>query len=465
MDCKNCGASNPDDATFCKKCGKRTDGMEVCHACGKLTPADGDFCINCGADKNAPPDSVAAQVYPEAGVYGAPIGETAAVAADAEAADDAVAADGGYVFDKYRGLLKKVSSLSACLAALMGIIFVFFIECSLSASYSGESLSVSSGYDIFYFFGDAYDSIDSIISSISSYAERIVTAGTVFGTVCCAAGMAMTIICFLVAAVRLLKKSSGGTEKGIMAPCAATFISFVCTACLFMMCASSNISYYGESVAFTLGGAAIAGIVLGAISLAISVACDVMANIKRARLRQNMDNGVFGVLMAVCGLVVLGVMAKGVISDTLGTYSESCGIYVFFVAIASYAPSTSNTSSTNRDYSEMYSTELALIFALVLAAVIFCIFLIVVLSEIFSGEGEDISSKALNFAVGAGMCAVVCGAMMTAATQVYLDYFDNSLHAALATPIVVIVFGVLLAVVAAAYKKRHKISALKPYLA
>ena len=104
MDCKNCGAPNPDDATFCKKCGKRTDGMEVCHACGKLTPADGDFCINCGADKNAPPASVAAQVYPEAGVYGAPMGEAAAVAADAEATDS------GYMFEKYRGLLKKVSS-------------------------------------------------------------------------------------------------------------------------------------------------------------------------------------------------------------------------------------------------------------------------------------------------------------------------------------------------------------------
>ena len=49
MNCRYCGELNPEDATFCKKCGKRLDGQAVCLSCGKVVPADGDFCIFCGA--------------------------------------------------------------------------------------------------------------------------------------------------------------------------------------------------------------------------------------------------------------------------------------------------------------------------------------------------------------------------------------------------------------------------------
>lgn len=50
MKCVFCGTDNPDGARFCKKCGKRQDGMTTCPSCCKDTPADGDFCIYCGAD-------------------------------------------------------------------------------------------------------------------------------------------------------------------------------------------------------------------------------------------------------------------------------------------------------------------------------------------------------------------------------------------------------------------------------
>ena len=67
MHCKICGTDNPDGARFCKKCGKRLDGMTTCPSCGKDTPADGDFCIYCGAGlrsadaKSAGPDGPAAE--------------------------------------------------------------------------------------------------------------------------------------------------------------------------------------------------------------------------------------------------------------------------------------------------------------------------------------------------------------------------------------------------------------------
>ena len=54
MQCQYCGVENLENAVFCKKCGRRLDGMAVCPSCKNLTPADGEFCINCGANRNAP---------------------------------------------------------------------------------------------------------------------------------------------------------------------------------------------------------------------------------------------------------------------------------------------------------------------------------------------------------------------------------------------------------------------------
>ena len=51
MICARCGQENPENATFCKKCGRRLDGMALCPNCGKFTPADGEFCIHCGANR------------------------------------------------------------------------------------------------------------------------------------------------------------------------------------------------------------------------------------------------------------------------------------------------------------------------------------------------------------------------------------------------------------------------------
>ena len=223
MDCINCGAPNPEDAIFCKKCGKRLDGMAVCPACGKLTPADGDFCINCGADKSAPPASVAVRLVPAP----TPVNPAANAAASAqmdEAAASAVVGAGvaeeavqeeGYMFEKRRGILKKVSALFAGLTALMGIIFVFLIECTMSVGTGGASASALSGQDIFYFFGDAYDVISS---SLTKNAETVLTAGTLLGTLCCAFGMAITVICFLAAVSRMLKNTAARPKRDSSLP-------------------------------------------------------------------------------------------------------------------------------------------------------------------------------------------------------------------------------------------------------
>lgn len=48
MNCKFCGTENYDEATFCRKCGKRLDGLIICPECGRENPDDSIFCSYCG---------------------------------------------------------------------------------------------------------------------------------------------------------------------------------------------------------------------------------------------------------------------------------------------------------------------------------------------------------------------------------------------------------------------------------
>ncbi len=47
MDCPNCGAANPADASFCGTCGDRL--TRDCRSCGASLPPDARFCLACGA--------------------------------------------------------------------------------------------------------------------------------------------------------------------------------------------------------------------------------------------------------------------------------------------------------------------------------------------------------------------------------------------------------------------------------
>lgn len=442
MICSNCGETNAEGSTFCKKCGKRLDGMEVCSACGGLTPVGGTFCVNCGASKSSQPGHFPANFVAET---------DGAVAAGAEA----VAEESGYVFEKYRGLLSKAAVLFAVLTALVGIIFVFLIECNYNvAGYAYDD----SSYTLFYFLGDVYDELELILSFsfLTSSQASVLTVGTAFATLCCAAGIIATVISCLVALVRLLRRKSG---KSFVAPCAATFLSFVGTVVLFMMCVSRSMSYDGESVAFELGGTAVTGIVLGAIFLVLSVVADAMANLKVGKVRRSVFNWIFALAFTVFAVVILGVLANGVFSYSEEYYSTTYGLYMFFCELAY------TSTQLNGSYSDMSTMIIGYGTVLLVFAIVFCLYAPNIIGAALGGRGGALSHKVMKNATAIGIFAIIVGVAMILMTNEYLDYLAYDYYeASLTMPIVIIVFGVLLTAATIVYRCRGKISAFAPYV-
>ena len=414
--------------------------MEVCPACGGLTPVGGAFCVNCGANKSSQPGHFPANFVAET---------DGTVAAGAEA----VAEESGYVFEKYRGLLSKAAVLFAVLTALVGIIFVFLIECNYNIAGSAYD---DYSYTLFYFLGDVYDELELILALLTSSQSVMLTMGTAYTSLCCAAGILATVIFCLVAIIRLLRRKSG---KSFVAPCAATFLSFVGTVVLFMMCVSRSISYDGESIAYELSGTAVTGIVLGAIFLVLAVVADAMANLKVGKVRRSVFNWIFALAFTVFAVVILGVLANGVFSyvmydDVTYTY----GAYWLFYQLA--------TSTQIIDgYDDM--TNMMIIYGtiVVVCAIVFCIYAAKIIGAALGGRGGALSRTVMKNATGIGIFAILIGVAMVLQTNEYLDYLAYDYYeASLTMPIVIIVFGVLLTVATIVYRCRGKISAFAPYV-
>ena len=55
MKCPSCQFENPEDSTFCGKCGSSLE--VICPNCGAKPPASFDFCNKCGHDLRKPTEA------------------------------------------------------------------------------------------------------------------------------------------------------------------------------------------------------------------------------------------------------------------------------------------------------------------------------------------------------------------------------------------------------------------------
>lgn len=489
MKCVFCGTDNPDGALFCKKCGKRLDGMTTCPSCGKDTPADGDFCIYCGAGlksaaaKSAGPGGPAAErtdgkfyAYPAADtregapsarVYGSvnePLREAAATAyvAPAEGRSPSVS-------ETVKKALKVATEAFAVLAALIGMIFVFFIGNEVSADASGAIVGLGGGCDIFYFFGDAYKDIESALESSGlgnrNFVNYSYTTAAAVGTVCSALALAATVILFIATVVRCVRKLLKLTQKSVTGLAAATFFSYVCGVALFMLCASGSISAVGEEFSVTVNEATVAGLVLGGVFIVASAVSAVACGIDKENVKQTGINGVFGAVATVFLLVIAGVAAYGVFGVAVDAgYSGDIGVrlgmtelFNMFASLSlSYYAGNANTGAEWNAFVNMYNSELVVNVILLIFAIAFCIFAVISLSGIFSGFGKKMGGRGVKSLMASGICAVITGIMMIITDVLFINWVAEYGTGAecgvdVAVPVVVMLFGLLLVVCACIY--------------
>ena len=123
MTCYHCETENPENAVYCKNCGRRLDGMSVCAYCGKTTPQDGDFCIHCGFNRNMAYDGAA---LPMAGGYAA-------------RRERAPRADRAERTARREKIMTNIALACTILTILVSVVFVFLIGAAFAVSTGGVS--------------------------------------------------------------------------------------------------------------------------------------------------------------------------------------------------------------------------------------------------------------------------------------------------------------------------------------
>ena len=152
MKCSVCGSDNPEQAVFCKHCGKRLDGFVQCKSCGQFVPQE-IFCINCGQRLDGKIECKnCGQFVPQETFCincGAPLAEQK----EQRVRESAVTHCNANINQAaVKKILGYISTFTAIIVSLLTLIFVFFTGIKTSASISGGSAisdNSSQSFDLF----------------------------------------------------------------------------------------------------------------------------------------------------------------------------------------------------------------------------------------------------------------------------------------------------------------------------
>lgn len=443
MECKFCNTENPEQAVFCRKCGKRLDGTALCPSCGGQISADDAFCIFCGADiKKTAPALIA--------------GETAIAAAAGTADTPAAEHISGKGAQTAKKVLNYVANGTAILTAVLALIFVFFIGVTAVIPLEPGTRTVT--LDINYFFHDGYKNIEESLKTIkdfndslsgsdlkyasSNYMAYVQYIPLIFGTLILAGTIIAVVTLSVLATVRSAQNMLGKNVKSGCGYAVAAFMVYVLGTALITAIYGASAPSEGVD-GYMMNKTTKAGVILLAVFTFIMIACKTATKgrallSKEEVLKYSFALGgiaLLAVVMGVASLPLIGLKAEG-----KGAASVNMLLVIFSLDV---------TRQSDYELVENIDAITALapcVFALVCAAVILAAIIIIRHADNVHGE-KDKNNLFLNIAlVSVSVVLLVLTILFVNELKYGIEYLDESEDITTyqyTIPIVMLVFSVL----------------------
>lgn len=283
MYCNQCGAENAADAIYCKNCGRRLDGKLICPSCGKEVAGDSAFCSYCGK-KIAGSTPNTAQAGAVAAANANPV--------------------------NYKKILKITAAFAVLATAIISLIFVFCMGVTQTAAAMGYG-SVSEDTFLYYFFGKGYSEIGELtedMTEFSVYFSMTLYTPIVLGTIISAVTIVVVLIFSILGIVFSIYNLTGKSENNGAVYALSAFFAYVVGASLLLALSNSKINSEYEFLACSFNAPTVAGIVLGAVSIAVYAGCSVAGQGKKLLNTDVIVKLITSVIMIALTGAVMGIL-------------------------------------------------------------------------------------------------------------------------------------------------------------
>lgn len=462
MICARCGQENPENATFCKKCGRRLDGMALCPNCGKFTPADGEFCIHCGANRNATVEEnlkFKKEALESLSKGSRQVGTTSFYATSSKPAKKFSSTTENkprnVKLSKFSKIFTLTSLISTSLLILCSTIFTFLV--GATAQVSVGSASAGAGlvnFDIYYYFSDAFAFDSDVFGSDYMLPASILGLITV---ILAFVAVLVTLGFTIKGAISYFKKKEGDlTKYGVV-----SYFIFVSLATLFMLFISTSMEVASVTTSYVLNGATIAGIVIGGILLLITLVMNALNRGIGGNLKGYLYSTVSTGVMLVFGVVGLAMIGGG-LTTFVSTYdlSTTFGIQPYFEMLTTNAITLYNaTEDIWSEFVSNYYGSLVCVIFIVIFALIFALTFILTLKDNLSDFGGRYTKNSIIRSIVGGVSLTLVGVILLVHDLVCVSHYyneDNGFTISLILPIIIMVFGILFLAIAIANKVLDK---------